>query len=83
MFTQDSYTSYKLGLLKQQEFLREAEQERLVHLAKPKRIGHISITRRILAWLKHQVVASGKQLQARPNQSDPNQTDLCVVVGRK
>jgi len=78
MFTQNWYTSYKLGQLKQQEFLREAEQERLARLAKPERLGHISVTRQIVAWLRRQVVTSDKQPQERPNRPDPKHADLCI-----
>ena len=77
MFTQNLYTSYKLGQLKQQEFLREAEQERLARLAKPERLGYISVTR-LLAWLRRQVVTSDKQPQERPNRPDPKHADLCI-----
>lgn len=49
MFTQGWYASYKLGLLKQQEFLQEAERERLVHLVKTQRDRQMSVSRCILA----------------------------------
>jgi hypothetical protein len=78
MFTQDWYASYKLGLLKQQEFLQEAERERLVHLVKPQHDGQMSVSRRILARLRQRVVTSGKQQQERSNRSDLKQTDLCI-----
>jgi len=78
MFNQDWYTSYKLGQFKQQEFLQEAERERLVRLAKPERLGHISVFRRISTWLRRQVVTSSKRLKERPNRSDPEQADLCI-----
>ena len=78
MFNQDWYASYKLGQLKQQEFLQEAERERLVRLAKPERLGHISVFPRISTWLKRQVVTSSKRLKERPNRSDLKQAGLCI-----